>query len=70
MPQLIEQLKNRNNLFKHLRTSIFVGTVLNVINQGHNLAHLDFGEIDYFKAILTFFVPFVVSAYSAGTSLK
>lgn len=67
MTQLITQISNRNNLFKHLRTSVFVGTILNIINQGQYITHLDFGGIDYFKFILTFIVPFAVSAYAAGT---
>ncbi|MBI1938952.1 MAG: hypothetical protein HYS25_12645 [Ignavibacteriales bacterium] len=67
MAQLTAQIFDRNNLFKHMRTSMFVGTVLNIINQGQHIISLDFGGIDYFKFILTFLVPFAVSAYAAGT---
>jgi hypothetical protein len=46
-----------------LRTSVFVGSLLNLINQGDAL----FGTapIDLFKLGLTYVVPFCVATYSA-----
>ena len=46
-----------------LRTSLFVGTLLNLINQGSVL----FGraELDLLKLALTYVVPYCVATYSA-----
>lgn len=68
MAQIANQLVNKRKLFKHLRTAFFVGTILNIINQGQFLLRLEFAALDYFKFVLTFFVPFAVSIYSAGTT--
>jgi len=65
--KLIEQLSNRARLNKHIKTALLVGIILNLINQGQYLIRLDFVELNYFKFILTFFVPFAVSVYSAAT---
>lgn len=68
MQKFINQIKNRINLFKHLKTAIFVGVILNVINQANAVVNLEFDKLNYFKLVLTFFVPFAVSVYSAATT--
>jgi len=68
MQKFVNQIKNRINLFKHLKTAIFVGAILNVINQANAVIDLEFDKLNYFKLVLTFFVPFAVSVYSAATS--
>jgi hypothetical protein len=67
MGKFIEQIADNKNLLKHLRTALFIGFMVNIINQGGRLIHLDFDSIDFFKFILTFIVPFGVSVYSAAT---
>ncbi len=50
---------------KSLKIALVVGTLLNFINQGDKLINLNFEDINYFKFILTYFVPFLVSTYTA-----
>ena len=48
--------------------AIIVGTILNGINQGD--AFLAGGEVNWLKAILTYFVPFFVATYGAYNGCK
>ena len=50
---------------KAIKIAIVVGIILNLINQGEYLLHLDFANINFFKMGLTFTVPFCVSMYTA-----
>ena len=43
--------------------ALFVGTILNLINQGDALFRT--GSIDWLKIILTYFVPYAVCTYGA-----
>lgn len=51
---------------KAIKVALVVGIILNLINQGEKIISLDLGSINLFKFILTFFVPYGVSAYSAA----
>jgi hypothetical protein len=46
-----------------LRTSLLVGSLLNVINQGDAL--FGAGSVHWFKLGLTYLVPYCVATYSA-----
>lgn len=48
-----------------LKIALIVGLILNIINQGELIFTLNFSQINYFKVLLTFFVPFGVSLYSS-----
>lgn len=61
------QILDRINLTKHITIALVVGTVLNIINQFDSIIHLQFQNIAYIKAVITFIVPFAVSVYSAAT---
>lgn len=50
--------------------AVIVGLILNLINQGDVLLHLNFSQIDFTKFGLTFFVPYFVSTYSSVLSNK
>ena len=52
---------------RSVMVAVIVGTILNVINQGHALA----GEADFrlWTAMLTYCVPFFVSSYGAYAGL-
>lgn len=58
---------NKEIITKALKIALVVGILLNIINQGDKLIILDFENINYIKFILTFFVPFSVSMYTAIT---
>ncbi len=51
---------------KALVIALVVGTLLNCINQGPEV--MSGGELNWFKLILTYTVPYFVSVYSAATS--
>lgn len=48
-----------------LLVSLFVGIILNIVNQGDILLSLEFSKISISKLILTFIVPYLVSTYSS-----
>lgn len=52
-------------LFKASKVSLVVGSCLNLINQGGALFRME--GIDWMRLCLNFAVPFLVSAYSAGS---
>ncbi len=51
------------------KVSLFVGTTLNLINQGDILVHLELQELHFLKILLTYFIPYIVTTYTA-TALK
>jgi len=53
-----------------LRTSLLVGTILNIINQGHLMTPDFFMLIAWNKVALTYCVPYLVSTYSAVSTLQ
>ena len=52
-----------------LKISLIVGTLLNLINQGSSLLAFDIETINFTKLILTYFVPYSVTTYTA-TAMK
>jgi hypothetical protein len=48
---------------RSFQVALIVGTVLNLINQGDVLLHG--GHVNWFKAALTYSVPYVVATYGA-----
>lgn len=55
----------RKVFIRALFVAIVVGVILNIINQGYEMIHLEFDKINYNKFILTFLVPYLVSTYSS-----
>lgn len=51
---------------RSIKVALFVGTVLNAINQGPALWH--HAEVSWIHVALNFMVPFCVSSYSAASS--
>jgi hypothetical protein len=61
-------LAARNGVLRRaVVVALVVGTVLNLINQGDRL--ISGTEPDWFKLILTYLVPFVVSTHGSMTVL-
>ena len=48
-----------------LKVTLVVGIILNLINQGEVLIHLDFTNLNFIKFFLTFLVPYSVTTYTA-----
>jgi hypothetical protein len=57
---------SKKTVNKAIKVAIVVGIILNLINQGEKMLTLDLSHINWFKFILTFFVPYSVSTYSAA----
>jgi len=64
MSAVQKQFSNQLQFVKHLKTSLFVGTLLNLINQGEAILSLRWQDIVFFNLMLTFLVPFAVSVYA------
>jgi hypothetical protein len=56
--------ENNKPLIRALKVALIVGALLNFINNP-SLWHLSFADINIWRVILTFFVPFGVSLYSS-----
>lgn len=48
-----------------LKVAMIVGIILNLINQGEILFSFQFEKINWYKLVLTFVVPYLVSTYAA-----
>jgi len=62
----LQRVFSGSTLRRSLIMAIVVGTLLNLINQGHHL--VDPGAIDVWRALLTYLVPFGVASYGAYTA--
>jgi len=61
---------NRKNWLTAFKVALVVGTVLNLINQFQFPFSLDIQNISFGKLTLNYFVPFIVSLYSASAAEK
>ena len=54
-----------------LKVALFVGVILNLINQWEAISTMDIQKIQWIKFLLTFSVPYLVSTYaSVVTTLR
>lgn len=58
---------NRLHLKKHIVIALFVGSMLNLLNQFDAISNLNFVNLNVFKVVITYLIPFSVSVYSAAT---
>jgi putative effector of murein hydrolase LrgA (UPF0299 family) len=56
--------------FTALKIALFVGTILNLINNYDNIVHHNWSWILFYKISSTYLVPFFVSLYSSYRALK
>ena len=62
---IVDTALDRAVMARAMKVALVAGTLYNLINQGEKVACLAFGEINYLKVALTYFMPFVVSTYTA-----
>jgi hypothetical protein len=62
----IKNFFRRETILRAIKVALFVGPILIIINHHDSLLQLDFSNRQYFKFMLTFLVPFCVSAYSSA----
>ena len=65
---MLEMVFRKQIVMRSLKVAIIVGTALNVINQGE--AIFGEGQLDIFKAVMTYLVPYGVSTYVAVSALR
>lgn len=63
----LPQIKNKINFTRHIKIALFVGTILNFINQYENIIEMNYQKLNILHALITYCVPFLVSVYSAAT---
>ncbi|MGE0566515.1 MAG: nitrate/nitrite transporter NrtS [Bacteroidia bacterium] len=61
---------NKTNLIRSIKVALFVGTILNLINNYQVVAQCDFSLTNICKVLFTYMVPFLVSFYSAWKTSK
>ena len=64
MPELLRTLVRPHIVGNAIKIALFVGTVLNLINQGEQLVVE--GRISWVHAVLNYLVPYCVASYSAA----
>jgi len=62
---ILSIFKSKELIIRAVKIAFIVGIILNIINQGDLIFSLRFEEINIFKALLTFIVPFCVSVFTA-----
>ncbi|MFD2163330.1 nitrate/nitrite transporter NrtS [Paradesertivirga mongoliensis] len=67
--KIIKIASNYSIIRKAILTSIIVGTILNLINQGNLIFTNQIAEVSITKMSITYLTPFMVSLYSTTTAL-
>lgn len=58
---------NRLHFKKHILIALFVGSMLNLLNQFDAISNFNIVKLNIFRTVLTYLIPFSVSIYSAAT---
>lgn len=66
----IKNFFRRETVLRAIRVAIVVAPILILINHHDAIIDLSFTPNFYFKCVLTFFVPYMVSAYSSAKTLS
>jgi hypothetical protein len=62
----IKNFFRRETILRAIKVALVVGPILIIINHHDSLLQFEFSHRLYFKFMLTFLVPFCVSAYSSA----
>ena len=62
---IIKIASSKPLIIKAIKIALVVGVILNLINQSEAIFSLNTNEINMFKLVFTFTVPFCVSMYTA-----
>ena len=58
----------RCSVISAFKTSLVVGTIVNLINQGDYLLGSGIVQVSWLKVLITYFIPFAVSIYVGTTA--
>jgi len=67
---MFKEYLHPKDLVSAVKIAIVIGTLLNVINQGHLYFQPDGGEFNFWRAGLTYLVPFGVAVYSSARARR
>lgn len=62
----IKNFFRRETTYRALKVALVVAPILIIINHFDEIMNRDFHNMFYLKSILTFFVPYTVSAFSSA----
>lgn len=63
----LPQIKDKLKFARHIKIALFVGTILNIINQLDYLVDFNYHKLNGIKIAITYIVPFLVSVYSGAS---
>jgi len=63
--KIYKTIFERDIVISSLKIALVVGVILNLINQGDVLFSMQFEKINWWKLLLTFAVPYLVSTYAS-----
>ena len=63
--KICKALVEKDVVVSSLKVALVVVSILNIINQGEAIFKLSFEGINWFKLVLTFMVPYMVSTYAS-----
>ncbi|WP_179333875.1 nitrate/nitrite transporter NrtS [Winogradskyella costae] len=63
--KLLKIALEKDIVISSIKVAIVVGCILNIINQGDLLYHLNFENVSWLKLALCFVVPYSVSTYAS-----
>ena len=70
LPSFLSIATSRSTISSALKVALVVGTLLALINHYDKIPTLNFQASDIFKIILTYFVPYGVSTWSAVKAIQ
>ncbi|WP_207421159.1 nitrate/nitrite transporter NrtS [Desertivirga brevis] len=65
-----KEVFSKSTCKKGILLALFVGSILNLINQGNFLVNHQWQQINLGKVLLTYLTPFFVCVYSTATARK
>jgi len=63
--KICKTIIEKDIVISSLKVALVVGIILNLINQGDMLISLQFKNLNWWKLVLTFAVPYLVSTYAS-----
>ena len=63
--KICKTIFEKDIVISSLKVALVVGVILNVINQGDVLFSMQIEKINWWKLLLTFAVPYIVSTYAS-----
>lgn len=63
--KICKTIIEKDIVISSLKVALVVGVILNVINQGDVFFSMQFDKVNWWKLLLTFAVPYMVTTYAS-----